>query len=883
MIATVNKPLNAIASKQKLAAMVQQLLNRPTATAGDITGIPDINVWSNGDITGRAVSRRVGNQKLLSFLINIPRNQFQYQLVDQRLDSDFLIREDARKASKCTKGVRCKKACIQAGDVCRNTATAIASKDELLKLQEVAVAVNPTAKDAFEERSIRDLQEEARKKGVYRANHQTKEQLINTLKVLESDPKSQEKIRKTLEKRRATRKAAEKLVPKDARNVWKAVNNVMGVKSGSPETTALLVAGVLIGASTTAVNRMRDRYKSGLQDSAQSAMERALKLPVDKTNKPNVTFAVGGFSSTGSTGQRLKDLLEAPQDNTKGEKWFGKDNHIIPFNSGEFDIKQPSNSKRNPDGSYNPLYVANVAQQGFGKFVQNFGRKRNEAAVDLAANFYASGVANPAATINAIAHGVGGNVVDEATEILARMKSPDKKKPAGLDIAKRLNILRLGSPHFGFTNDKGWSNGLIKHRTITSSGDPFSILPKRAAQWISTVRGAEPDDYLKNMEVRDRVREAFGYYSSSLLGREAAEKRQKETRKTIGEAISAVSPTGGKLWNQLGVVQDKAKDNPVAASILGGAVVLGTSATTYQAMRKSYQSGLKDSAEYATKIAREQPVSKVGNSNITFAVGGAGSPSQDIIDAMPDHIKGVPNKTGGYTGGATHFVGYDDEIAKTAKLPDKDPDSLHYNAELIRQGYGGVLTRSLKGVRPPLVGKTTVQNDEAIRLASQIYAHAKYQFDPPAKGGRGRKDYKINVLAAGTGGVTAREALEIVARMPNGDKIAKQVSLATLGTPSFGLVNNDPGSRDRPKYVLPETNFMGGDPIGSNPVLGRGRGAGMTQKVPTVKGSDAKSYLNSVEVMAGINQTFGYKKPSPSATKPRPKAKPKPKPQKKPN
>lgn len=866
MVSGTAPPLNPIASKQKLAAMVEQLLNRPAATGGDITQITDINVWTNGDITGRAVSKRVGNQKLLSFLINIPRNQFEYQLIDQKLDSRILIREDARKQSKCTKGVRCKKACIQAGDACRNTATSVASKAELQRMQATAIAVNPAAKDAFEGRTIRELQEEARKKGVYRANHQKKEELINTLKVLESNPRSQEQIRKTLEKRRATRKAAEKLVPKDALNIWKSISKLSGKSGGSPETAALLVAGALIGASTATVNRMRDRYKSGLNESAQSAMERALKMPVTKTNKPNVTFAVGGFSGTGSTGQRVKDLLEAPQDGTKGEKWFGKDNHIIPFNSPEFNIKTPSSSKRNPDGSYNPVYLGSVAKQGFGQFVQNFGRKRNEASVDLAASIYAHAVANPAAQINALAHGVGGNVADEATEILARMKHPDKKKGVnGAEIAKRLNIVRLGSPHFGFTNDKGWSNGLIKHRTITSSGDPFSILPKRAAQWISTVRGAEPDDYLKNGEVRDRIREAFGYYSSSLLGREAADKRGKEVRKSIGEAISVVSPNAGKLWNQLGAVQEKAKENPVAAGILGGAVVLSTSAATYQTMRKNYQAGLNDSAGKAFKLAQNEKVKKVANSNITFAVGGAGSPSQDIIDAMPDKIKGTPNGKGGYVGGQTHFVGFDDEIARTAKLPETETDGLPYNAELLRQGYGGVLTRALKGVRPPLVGKTKVQNEDAIALASQIYAQAQYQFKPIGQGGRGRKDYKINVLAGNTGGVTAREAMEILARMPNGDKIAKQVSLVTLGTPSFGLVNNDPGTREKPKFVPPETNFMGNDPVASRLP---GRGAGMTRQVP-VRGSDAKSFLGSTEVMAGINQTFGYKE--------KPKSKPKPK------
>jgi len=867
--------------KHKLSAMIKTLLNRPQAYAGGIQQVVEVRVEDGIKITGTAST---SDRRLVSFEIDTSRNRIGYgfsprqdSYTEGRLEVLGVKNDAMRKKSVCGKGLPCSRACIDPKKTCRLPSSAIASRSEMQQIRSVGLSLRsaitslPQKEESpdLEAKTIRELQTIASQQGIYRANHQTKEQLVNTLRVLEQDPDSQERLKKTLEKRRTVKQLAKKNLPKDVTAAWKAIEQISNINSRRPNTAAVLTAAFLMGVAKSQMDRMRDRYKDGLNDSALMAMERSQKLPIEETSKPNITFAVGGFSGIGSNGQRIKDVLEAPLDNTKGENWFKKDNHIIPFNHKEFDISTPPVSKRDENGKYNPTYLGTVATGGFGKFLNNLKRGRNDASVDLASEIYAYANRYPKKQINLLGHGAGGNIVNESVEILSRMK-PDKigKGMPGKEILNRLNVVNLGTPHFGFANDRGWKTGEIKHRTITSSGDPFSVLPKRAAQWISSVRGHEPDDYLKNSDVRERIRESFGYYSSSLLGRREADKRRKENREAIGEALSVVSPSAGKLWNQLGKIQDKAKDNPAAAAILTGAVLTGTGVATYATLQRRYTEGLPTSAVQAQEqvVKKEtgsgpnrkvyyevngKRIENIPNNNITFVVGGVGSNAQDIIEAFPDDIKGTPNKRGKLTGGQTYFVPFDDALTNSVEVSG-DLSSFNRDMDILRKGYGGILGRTLKGT----VGKSGVRNPDAIALAAQLYGHAQTQSIKPGK------NYAINIVGAGTGGLTAREALEILSRMsPDGARVAKRIKLATLGTPSFGLVNNKPGSDDRnKKFVVQETNFMGDkDPIASRLSA---RENGMTVRVAGVNGHNAKSYLQNESVRKEISDRFRYIKRS---------------------
>lgn len=826
---TKSIPFDPLSAKRRLAPMVQTLLSR--TYEGGIYRIVNLNSDNSGDIIGNAIGN---DRKFLDFEVNFSRNEVNFG-ESARHDSYFeglnLTRFDFKfKEPKCRVGVRCKGSCIERGKKCRTQLTQVARPNEISAMQSLSLMTKgispPKQVDDLEEKTIRDLQEIARNQGVYRANHQSKGELIKTLRTLQSDPESQERLRKTLEQRRTSRKLLEKSLPGQLARYWRNLQQITKAAGISPELGAVAATVFLAGTTAAAYGQMRDRYRSNLSESANMALERAEKIPIDNTNKPNVMFAVGGFGGIGSNGQKMKEMLETPQDNSKGEGWFKNNNHIIPFTHKEIDIPTPSVSKFNADGGYNPAYLGAVAQAGFGKFVGNFQKGRNEGAVDLAAQLYAYGTKYKDKGLNVLGHGAAPT--DEAIEILSRM-------PKGREIAERLNLVRLGTPSFGFTDDKMWDKA-INHRTITSDGDPFSFLPKKAAQFISSVQGHEPENYLKNVDVRERLRESFNYYSSSITGTKAWEQRNKEFRGVFGEALNAVTPTAGKLWNQINRVQDMAKRNPAAAVILGGAVTAATGVATYKKMQGNYRKGLGYSAVEAQKLVEiekqklKAPGAYVRHGSATFVVGGIGFAAKDIKDNLPDELKN------------THFVEVDGAIATSgnANIGEMTPGSAGYNTHVIANGYGTHLNRNLKESMP-VVGSGKIRNEEAVQLAAQMYAMADTRFGGSG-GGKGRK-VDVNIIAGGDGGLVAREALQIIQKMPNGQRIADRIRLVTLGTPTFGLAEE----------TIQEKNIMGADdPVGKLPH----HQAPISTSAAGVQTHSAKDYLQNQAVQSELKNHF---------------------------
>lgn len=856
--------------KRRLAEKVGDLINRVYLQGIDRLNSLDVN---GNIITGLFSDDR----KLFEFTLDLDRLEsrdgFTYKQVkkarsDAYLDSyeaamgerlDRGKRKPQKGVKNCQLGTNCGGTCIEANDTCRLKVGSIASPAEINDISKLAAMISPNVeaapanagdKDDLEGLTLRQLKKIGSEKQIYRYSHMTTAQLKNAIRTTRADPKQQERIRKTLEKSREARKLVDEFTPKALSNAWNTIQQISKTAGISPEAAGMLTAGFLLSAGAAATQRMRDRYKTELATSATMAMSRAETVPTLRTNKPNLMFAVGGFGGIGSNGERMRDLLQAGEDGTAGEKWFSKGNEIIPFNHKEFDIPAPSVSKRNPDGSYNAAYLGYVTKQGFGKFVQNFRRGRNEASVDLAASIYAHGVRNPKAGINVLGHGVGGNVVREATEILNRMRSPDGKT-SGPEIIKRMSIANLGTPYFGFTNDGFW--GTARNRTITSGQDPFSILPKQAAQWISSVKGGEVDDYLRNGEVRERLRESFGYYSNSIRGAVLGEKRKKEFRGAISEALGDVGlPGAAKLWDKLGKIQDKAQDSPQAAAVLATGTLLATGGVTYAVAKKKYEQNLSQGANQAMVLAAQNPAPNIRKPNALFVVGGSGASADDMAKALQD-----PTGQDQYKKWLekTHAV----QTVDPANLPIMPSGSLQSrNPGRIAQAYATAL------LRPLSAGK----NDDAVRLAAQIYATGIREHSPGGKAGP--RKIGMSIVAGSNGGQVVREALDIVRKMDNGSGayVANRTRFVTLGTPAFGFT----GDKVR------ELNLMGdGDPFGSLPFQ---RGEGMSQRTNGVSGHDPLQYLGSADAIAKMAAGFGYqnvpatKKKAPPKKPPTPPAPP---------
>lgn len=906
-------PSTEAKARQRLAKIVAQLIDR--AYEPKVRAIVSISIPSPDPpiriLRGRFLGR---GGKLCSFTVDLERNSLSFKLIrnpSRRRRDSLPWREDA---AKCKVGLRCKGTCISKQKTCLNDLNL--GDRAIGQIQDIAAAAagktpppSETKPGKYEGKTIRELQKIARDRGVYRSNHYRKAELATILEQMDRDPRRAKEIsrrgQQTAKRRRGTILSVSTAIAEFApRGVYGTYNKLRRalrqMKAGNLEAAAILTTSSLLAAKAIASRQIRERYKKGLEESAKLALERADKIPVDRVGKPNILFAVGGL--VGSTGEAIKDALEAPQDRSKGERWFSRANHILPFNNPDYRATPDFNKK--VGGIHTPAHIASTLQQGAKRYLDNLRYAgRNPAAVDLAARMYAYGAKYPSKAMNILAHREGGNIADEAVEILSRMKGSKRQGGAGKAMLDRLNLVRMGSNYFGMANDRNWSNGKISHRTLTGKRDPFGFLPKRAADVLSSVRGGEIPDYLGNRTARDRIREAFGFYKSSRAGGERARKRGTETRAAVGEAIKLVSPGAAKVWKQADKLVDMAYDNPTGAKLTAGALVAAGSYGAYRKAVSNYQKDLPNAAADAVDLVRNgsEPPYKTAN-NITMVVGGEGASSEELIDELPDEIKKQNGRTGQYTrlvDGADYGLGgtpsaesrrnlkesavaeqsegaTDEEVkAASSKLPDSA-----YSAMLAVKAYGRGLQKNLGTLIPSPTGKRKHYSQDAVKLAAEMYKLGRQ------KAVKGKSNYQLTVIAARDGGQTARAAMEILAQMPSvetatadgrtvsvsGKKVAAQVKLATLGTPAFGATNE---SRGRGKYVPDEENFQGDrDPTRFLPRRGKqtnAPGAGTPQE--TLRNPEVRRRMQSKDFWGADTRNPQKRKKKGAATAKKQRAK----------
>ena len=289
----------------------------------------------------------------------------------------------------------------------------------------------------------------------------------------------------------------------------------------SPVGWSVLGAAAFLGDRTIAGwEAVKSEYREGLPESARIAASRvpnvnvrhptpsnpkgqffrpsASKVSGKKTGSENVTFVVGGSPGSASG---MVDSLKAmgkAKDATESEKWLSR-NNFVPF-----DLKETRVTGKGGD--------LDEAVQMMGDFMHNRQRGRNQDAVDLASSLFAHAMAYPDKKINLVAHGAGGLATKEALEILSKMEvKKGGKVITGQSLAPKINVVLMGTPHFGYTKTVAPNT-----RTISSPNDPFSKIPFSGGgmrpQWISSVKGHKPSDYLADPSVREAIRESFGYY-----------------------------------------------------------------------------------------------------------------------------------------------------------------------------------------------------------------------------------------------------------------------------------------------------------------------------------------------------------------------------------
>ena len=825
----VTQNVDPLAARRVIARLLTRIISR---AYGSIDQILNIDIANDGLITclfrdddkDRKLIRLVLGDRIEYKLIQEGRSDSVNTEADQYLlayANNIGYRADKiSKPKNCKIGLSCKGACIAKTDVCRTDVPEVLNRQEISDLNDAVnqvqkakfVGVAPV-EDDLDTKNIRELKEEARKRGVYRYSYMSQAQLRESIRLQKANPDRQRVVQEGLNRTASSKKALKSLLPQPVAGAWRDIEKISKFFGDNRPAAGILAASVLLGIPSSVMMSARDRYKEGLPESALMAYQRAQTTPVEPTSKPQITFAVGGFSNLGSSGDKVAEYLKTPLDTSKREQWFNKTQEIIPFNNAEFNVPPTNIDKKDKDGNYNPLYLGYVAKESFGKYLSNVVGGRNEAAVDLASKLYAYGSKYRDKPLNVVSHGSGGNVVDEAAEILSRIKPP--KGVDGGEVLKRLNIARLGGASFGLTggttqDDKNWAS--INNRTITSKNDPFSILPKRFSQFVSSVKGHEIEDYLTNGDVRDKIRETFGFFSSSIAGSKSSDKSRRETAEATGDLLKLVNPALGKTWNLVSAIGDKYKDNPKAAAIntvaVLGQVALGTAVVA----RANYSNNIAKSAFEAQQIVASGGTTFPAptNPNVIIAVGDGETSSDTLSKTIKDNGSKVQSPA------EKLLYSQSDVISFDRTLPPPQKGRLMGVIDTMAKSYEAVMSKSLKAGRDP----------EAVRLAAELYAIGNTPY-----GGNTSEYPAISLVGLKQGGETAKRALDILESMQKvgsqnnvaGSFVAKQIHLVTLGTPELGFGGDkvDPKKPNPDILKTPKTDLWSdGDLWGRTPFKG---------------------------------------------------------------
>jgi hypothetical protein len=785
--------VDPLAARRTIARLLTRIISR---AYGSIDQILNIDIADDGLIT--CLFRDDDKDRKLIRLALGDRAEYK-QVLDGRTDAvntdadQYLVAyansigqrtDKISKPKNCKTGLSCKGACISKNDTCRIDVPEALNRQEISDLNDAVnqvqqakfVGVAPD-EDELNNKNIRELKDEARKRGVYRYSYMTQNQLRESIRLQKANPDRQRVVQEGLNRTASSKKALKSLLPQPVAGAWRDIEKISKFFGDNRPAAGILAASVLLGIPSSVMMSARDNYKEGLPESATMAYQRSLTTPVESTSKPQITFAVGGFSNLGSSGDKLAEYLKTPLDTSRREQWFNKTQEIIPFNNTEFNVPPTNIEQKDKNGNYNPLYLGYVAKESFGKYLSNVVGGRNEAAVDLASKLYAYGSKYRDKPLNVVSHGSGGNVVDEAAEILSRIK-PAKGLDGG-EILKRLNIARLGGASFGLTggttqDDKNWAN--INNRTITSKNDPFSILPKKFAQFVSSVKGHEIGDYLSDGNVRDKIRETFGFFSNSVAGSKSSDKSKKEVFEATGTLLKAINPALGKIWSLTEAIGQKYKDNPTAAAISTAAVLAQTTVGVAVAARANYNNNIQRSALEAQGIVASGGTSSPAPTKpqVIVAIGDGETPSGNVAKSITDNSKKVKDQTD------RDMYDQSDVIAFDRTLPPQPKGRVMGIIDTMAKSYEAVMSKSLKVGRDP----------EAVRLAAELY-----QIGNSTYGSNTTEHPAIAIVGLKQGGETAKRALDILESMQkvgsqgnvSGSYIAKQIHLVTLGTPELGF------------------------------------------------------------------------------------------------
>ncbi len=365
--------------------------------------------------------------------------------------------------------------------------------------------------------------------------------------------------------------------------------------------------------------------------------------------------------------------------------------------------------------------------------------------------------------------------------------------------------------------------------------DPYRDLNIRQLKEVAREKGVMRYSYMTQDQLRDAIRvyDANPDYRENIrkgLQRQKDEATLKKVKTTeIGRALSTVDPKLGRQYNLINAIAKKNEKNPAEARIYALATILSTSALIAKTMEKRRADNLNEAKVMATANASDirESTPDVKEPSVTFVVGSYGKGSNALANALKNS-KNISDDDKAWLENDTKLIPF--KRSKEGVPSATDP--IRAFAENFTTGYKAAIGNAIDN------GK----GDEAIALASQLYVHgSKYSLDRDGL----LSSPALNVLAGEDGGTVARDAIEILRKMPKspdsngirGTDIADRVRLVTLGTPYFGLAKPD----------VPEANIMGSDDLWNlTPFT---KGGNETRKVSGVGSSGQSSYVESSDAM----------------------------------
>jgi hypothetical protein len=401
-------------------------------------------------------------------------------------------------------------------------------------------------------------------------------------------------------------------------------------EAGSLGQQAAYFGAVLLGASAIGYAKYREKYREGLDNSAEVVMRRAKGMAnsvPDIGGKKNIIFTVDSSLSKGDKGRGNGLATELVQDPEFAAKY-----HITS-------IKQNAHeTPKDLDGLNKRDRLIAEAMTPIKQALMNARNGQSDAAVELASQVLAYQQKHGERTetyieqtgsygnftkvtkerkvsnglqINLLGHGDGGMVASEAMEIL-------KKIPGTGDLHKSINVVGLNTPDAGLTDTVG------RVKTIASRNSPLSLLPMKGKITMDAPDGEGGRAMVRKKEVRQFIDGHFGGNPAAIPKAPAAQAPEPEkkwvnppslndrlavpTQGTL--SLTKTTSLGSSAPETEGDDQKNATSRARMVAFSNELVSRGTSETAVAAVRKNYPALSDKELEQAIMIHKAPRVIK---------------------------------------------------------------------------------------------------------------------------------------------------------------------------------------------------------------------------------------------------------------------------------